>query len=86
MFTANSERQIFQGNFHTFSTTKLLIHALILLQNTVQIVLNFNNKLLTSKYDLKFAVCGYRFAVIVDLKVPIHLAAPRLTSPSGTDC
>ena len=50
--------EIFQGNFHTFSTAKLLIHALILAQNTVQIVLNSNTKLLKSKYDLKFAVCG----------------------------
>ncbi len=49
---------IFQGNFHTFSTAKLLIHASILMQNTVQIVLNSNTKLLKSKYDLKFVVSG----------------------------
>ena len=50
--------QIFQGNFHTFPTAKLLIHASILMQNTVQIVLNSNTKLFKSKYDLKFAVSG----------------------------
>ena len=33
--TANGKLQIFQGNFHTFSTVKLLIHASILMQNTV---------------------------------------------------
>ena len=55
--TANGKLQIFQGNFHTFSTAEsLLIHALIVVQNTVQIVLNSNTKLLKSKYDLKFAV------------------------------
>ncbi len=57
--------QIFEGNFHTFSTAKLLIHASILMQNTVQIVVNSNTKLMKSKYDLKFAVN-------VDLKVPIN--------------
>ena len=45
-FTANGKLQIFQGNFHTFSTAKLLIHASILMLNTVQIVLNSNTKLL----------------------------------------
>ena len=55
---ANRKLQIFQSNFHTFLTAKLLIHALILMQNTVQVVLNSNTELLKSKYDLKFAVCG----------------------------
>ncbi len=54
--TANGKLQIFQGNFDTFSTAKLLIHCFILMQSTVQIVLNSNTKLLKSKYDLKFAV------------------------------
>ncbi len=69
-FTANCERQIFQGNFHTFSTAKLLIYASFLMYNTVQKVLNSNTKLLKSKYDLRFAVCGSWFAVNVNLKVP----------------
>ena len=42
-FTANGKLQIFQGNFRTFSTAKLLIHASILMQSTVQIVLNSNS-------------------------------------------
>ena len=50
-----------------FRPAKLLIHASILMQNTV----------LKSKYDLKFAVCGYQFAVNVNLKGPINIQMPR---------
>ncbi len=39
----------------TFSTAKLLIHGSILMQNTVQIVLNSNNKLF--KLKLRLVVC-----------------------------
>ena len=45
---------IFQ--FSLVTKSKLLIHALNLIQNTVQIVLNWDTKLLKSKYDLKFAI------------------------------
>ena len=57
-FTANGKLPIFQGNFYTFSTAKLLIHASVLMYNTLQIILNSNSYLLKSKYDLKFIVCG----------------------------
>ena len=52
-----------------FRPAKLLINASILMQNTVEIVLNSNTgKLLKSKYDLRFAVCSFRFGVNVNLK------------------
>ena len=61
-FMTNRKRQTSNisrhSNFHTCSTAKLLIHASILMQNTVQIVLNSNTRLLKAKYDLKFAVCS----------------------------
>ena len=36
--------------------------------------------MLKSKYDLKFAVCGYQFAVNVNLKVSINIQMPRTES------
>ena len=45
--------------FKAISTRlRLPIHAWILLYHTVQIVLNSSTKLLKTKYNLKFAVCG----------------------------
>ena len=52
-FTANGKLQIFQGNFHTFSTEKLLIHVLILMQSTN--CPKFEHQTVQVKIDLKFA-------------------------------
>ncbi len=47
------------------------------MQNTVQIVLNSNTKLLKSKYDLKFTICRYQFVVNVNLKIPNNNSETR---------
>ena len=47
------------------------------MQNTVQIVLNSNTKLLKSKYDLKFTVSRYQFVVNVNLKIPNNNSETR---------
>ena len=67
-FTTNGKLQIFQGNFHTFSTAKLLIHTSILMYNTVQIVLSSNSQLLTLN-----TIWSLPFAVHVNLNVSICL-------------
>ncbi len=59
-FTANGKLQIFQGNFHTFSTEKLLIHVLILMQSTN--CPKFEHQ--TVQVKIRFEVCR------VNLKVP----------------
>ena len=64
--------QIFQSNFHTFSTAKLLIHASISMQKYITSCPKFEH--LTVEVKIRFEVCRLpqRFAVNVSLKVPIH--------------